>query len=93
MLADSHNILNRWRNYSSQLLNVRRISDVRQIEIRTAELLVPDPSPFEIESATAKLEKYNLPGSDQILVEKIQAEAKYYDLRSINSLIPFGVRK
>jgi hypothetical protein len=28
------------------LLNVHRSSDVRQIEIHTAELLVPDPSPF-----------------------------------------------
>jgi hypothetical protein len=30
-LADSHNILNRWKNYFSQLLNVHRISDVRQL--------------------------------------------------------------
>jgi hypothetical protein len=36
LLADSHNILNRLKNYFSQLLNVRRVSDVRQIEIRTA---------------------------------------------------------
>ncbi|PNF24160.1 hypothetical protein B7P43_G00585, partial [Cryptotermes secundus] len=27
LLADSHNILNTWRNYFSQLLNVRRVSD------------------------------------------------------------------
>jgi hypothetical protein len=33
LLADSHNILNRWTNYFSQLLN---ISDFRQIEIHTA---------------------------------------------------------
>jgi hypothetical protein len=26
LLADSHNILNRWKNYFSQLLNVRRVS-------------------------------------------------------------------
>jgi hypothetical protein len=32
LLADSHNILNRWKNYFSQLLNVHRVSDVRQIE-------------------------------------------------------------
>jgi hypothetical protein len=29
MLADSHNILNRWKNYCSQLLNVHNFSDVR----------------------------------------------------------------
>jgi hypothetical protein len=45
LLADSHNILNRWKNYS-QLLDVHKMSDVRQIEIRTAEPLVPDPSSF-----------------------------------------------
>jgi hypothetical protein len=37
LLADS-NILNRWKNYYSQLLNVHRVSDVRHIEIHTAEL-------------------------------------------------------
>jgi hypothetical protein len=43
LLADSHNILNRRKNYFSQLLNVHRVSDVKQIEIHTAEPLVPDP--------------------------------------------------
>ncbi|PNF36913.1 hypothetical protein B7P43_G08389 [Cryptotermes secundus] len=37
LLADSHNILNRWRNYFSQLLNVHRVSAVRQTEIHRAE--------------------------------------------------------
>jgi hypothetical protein len=64
LLADSHNILNRWKNYF-QLLNVHRVSDVRQIEIHTAEPLVPDSSPFEVETATAKLKRYKSPGSDQ----------------------------
>jgi hypothetical protein len=35
MLADLHNISNRWKNYFSQLLNVYRVSDVRQIEIHS----------------------------------------------------------
>jgi hypothetical protein len=47
LLAGSHNIVNKWKNYFSQLLNVHRVRDVRQIEIQTAEPLVPDPSPFE----------------------------------------------
>jgi hypothetical protein len=42
---------------TSQLLNVHRISDVRQIEIQTAEPLVPDPSPVEVEIAIAKLKR------------------------------------
>jgi hypothetical protein len=32
LLVDSHSILNRWKNYFSQLLNVHNVSDVRQIE-------------------------------------------------------------
>jgi hypothetical protein len=28
LLADSHSILNRWKNYFSQLLNVHNVSDV-----------------------------------------------------------------
>jgi hypothetical protein len=43
LLADLHNILNRWRNYFS-LLNVHNVSDVRQIEVHMAEPLVPGPS-------------------------------------------------
>jgi hypothetical protein len=51
LVADSRNILIWWKNYFFQLLNVHRVSDVKQIEIHTAELLVPDPSPFEVEVA------------------------------------------
>jgi hypothetical protein len=53
-LADSHSILNRWK-YFSQLLNVHRASDVRQIEIHTAQPLVRDPSPCEVEIAISIL--------------------------------------
>jgi hypothetical protein len=67
LLAHSHNILNRWKNYFSQLLNVHNVSDDRQIEIHTAELLVLGPSLLEVEIAIAELKKYKSPGSDQIL--------------------------
>jgi hypothetical protein len=40
LLAESHNILNRWKNYFSHLLNAPRVNDARQIEIHTAEPLV-----------------------------------------------------
>jgi hypothetical protein len=76
LLADSHNILNKCKNYLSQLLNVRSVSDVKQIEVHTAEPLVPGPSPLEVEIAVAKLKKYKSPGSDQILAELIQAGDK-----------------
>jgi hypothetical protein len=57
LLADSHNILNRWKNYFSQLLNVHRVIDVRQIE--RAEPLVRDPSRFDVKISIAKLEDIN----------------------------------
>ena len=41
LVADSHSIMARWRNYFSQMLNVHGVSDVKQAEIHTAEPLVP----------------------------------------------------
>jgi hypothetical protein len=70
-------------------LNVHRVSYVRQIEIQTAEALVPDYSPFEVEIAIAKLKSYKSPGSDQIPAELIQAggETLWSEiLKPINSI-------
>jgi hypothetical protein len=44
LLADSHNTLNRLKNYFYLLLNVHIVGDVRQIGVHTAEPLVPGPS-------------------------------------------------
>jgi hypothetical protein len=66
LLADSYNVLNRWKNYFSQLLNLRNVSDVRQIEVHTAEPLVPGSSRLEVKIAIPKLKMYKSPGSDQI---------------------------
>jgi hypothetical protein len=49
-----------------RLLDVYKASDVRQVGIHTAEPLVLDPSPFEVEIAIAKLKTYKSPDSDQI---------------------------
>jgi hypothetical protein len=54
-------------------LNVHKASDSGQIEIHTTEQLVPDPSPFDVEIAIAKLKRCKSPGSDQIPAEVIQA--------------------
>jgi hypothetical protein len=59
MVICLQNILYRWKNYFSQLLNVHRVSNVRQIEIHTAEPLVPESSPFEVEIAIAKFKNIN----------------------------------
>jgi hypothetical protein len=51
---------------------VHNVSNVRQVEVHTAEQLVPDSSHLEVEIAIAKLE-YELSGSVRILAEQIQA--------------------
>jgi hypothetical protein len=76
MLADCHGILNRWKNCISQLLNVSNISDIRQIQIHTAESLVPAPSRLVAEVPIANLKMYKLPGSHQIPGELVQAGYK-----------------
>jgi hypothetical protein len=86
MLADSHSILNRRKNYFSLLLNVHNVTDVREIEVHTAEPLVPGPSRLEVEIAIAKLKKYKSPGSDEIPAELIQAGGKIL-LTAIHKLI------
>jgi hypothetical protein len=60
LLADSHNILNRRKNYFSQLLTVHNVGDVRQVEVYMAEPLVLGPSRCEVEVAIAKLVSMNL---------------------------------
>jgi hypothetical protein len=72
-IGDSHNILNKWKNYFSQLLNVHNVSEVRQIEVHTAKPLVPCPSRLEVETAIANLKKYKFPVNEDILTELIQA--------------------
>jgi hypothetical protein len=61
------------KNYVSQLLNVHRVSNAKQIIIHTTDRLIPDPSPFEFEMAIANLRRFKSPGSDQFPAEQIQA--------------------
>jgi hypothetical protein len=73
LLADSHSILNRWKNYFCQLLNVHGVNDVRQTEIHTAEPLVLEPSSSEVDISIEKLKRYKSPGNDENPAEMIQA--------------------
>jgi hypothetical protein len=66
------------------VLNVHDISNVRKIEIHTAKPLVPDPRPFEVETA-ATLKKYKSLVSNQILAELIQADETLQKPRSDQS--------
>jgi len=72
LVADSHSIVARWRNYFSQLFNVRGVKVVGQAEIHTAEPLVPEPSAAEVELAIDMLKSHKSPGIDQIPAELIK---------------------
>ena len=76
LVADSHSIMTRWRNYFSQFLNVHGAKEVRQEEIHTEEPLVPEPSAFEVEVAIEKLKNHKSPGIDQIPAELIKADGR-----------------
>jgi hypothetical protein len=64
------------KHYFFQLLNVHRVSDVRQTEIHTSELLVLHPSNFDVGSAIANLRRYKSTGSDQIPAELVLARGE-----------------
>jgi hypothetical protein len=65
--------LNRWKNFFNQVLSVHGVHDVRQLDIHTAEPLVPEPSLVEVEIAVGKSKSYKSPGTDQIPAELIKA--------------------
>jgi hypothetical protein len=44
LLADTQNVLNRWKNLINQVLNVHGVHNVRQMDIHTAETSVQEPS-------------------------------------------------
>jgi hypothetical protein len=89
LLADPHKILNRWKNYFCQLLNVHRVGSVRQTKTYIAEPFVPETSGSEDEVATGKLKRYKSPGVDQIPPELIQAGEKtlHLEIRKLNKLM------
>jgi hypothetical protein len=76
LLADPQNVLNRWKNFFNQVLNIHGVHDVRQMDIHTAEPLVPEPSLVEVKIATGKLTRYKSLGTDQIPTEFIKARGE-----------------
>jgi len=73
LVADSHGIVARWKNYFPQLFNVHGFKDAGQAEIHTTEPLVPEPSATEFELSIDKLKSHKSPGIDQIQAELIKA--------------------
>jgi hypothetical protein len=59
LLADPHKILNIWKNYFCELLNVHEAGGVKQTEMHTAEPFVSEPSASVVEVATGKLKSTN----------------------------------
>jgi hypothetical protein len=55
------------------VLNVHRVNDVRQMDIHTAEPLVPEPSLVEVEIAIGKLKSYKSQSTDNSLAKLIKA--------------------
>ena len=49
------------------------VKEAGQVEIPTADPLVPEPSAFEVELAINKLKSHKLPGIDEIPAELIKA--------------------
>ena len=49
------------------------VKDAGQVEIPTADPLVPEPSAFEVELAIDRLKNHNSPGFDEIPAELIKA--------------------
>ena len=93
LVADSHGIVARWRNYFSQLFNMHGVKDVGQAEIHRAEPLVPEPSASEVQLAIDKLKSHKSPGIDQIPAELIKAGGRTIYLGFINLLFLFGRRR
>jgi hypothetical protein len=73
LLANPQIFLNMWKNLFNQVLNVHGVHDVRQMDIHTAEPLVPEPGLVEVEIGIGKLKSYKSPGTDQIPAELIKA--------------------
>jgi hypothetical protein len=93
LLADPQSILNRWKNFFNQVLNVHGVHNVGQTDIHTAEPLVPEPSLVEVEIVIGKLKSYKSPGTDQILAELIKQEVKHYIQRYTDLFVLYGIRR
>jgi hypothetical protein len=76
LLADPQNVLNRWKHFFNQVLNVYGVHNVRQDDIHTAEPLVPEPSLVEVDIGIGKLKSYKSPGNDQIPAKLIKARGE-----------------
>jgi hypothetical protein len=82
LLTDLQSVLNRWKKFFNLVLNVHGVHDVRQMDIHTAEQLVPEISLIKVENVIGKLKRYKSLGADQILAKLIKAggETLHYEI-------------
>ena len=69
------------------------VNDFRQTEIHTAEVLVLEPSAFEVEICFEKLKSHKSPGFDQIPAELLKQGERKFAVRFVNLLFLFGIRR
>jgi hypothetical protein len=95
LIADPQNVLNRWKNFFNQVLNVHGVHNVKQKDIQTAEPLVPEPSLVEVEIAIGKFKSYKSLDIDQIPAEliKVGGGVKSYVLKYTNLFVLYGIRR
>jgi hypothetical protein len=84
LVADSQSILVMWRNHFSQLLNVHGVN----VDVPTAEPLVPEPSAFEFELVIEEQNIHKSPGFDQIPAELIKAGGPKIRFENHKHIIP-----
>jgi hypothetical protein len=92
LLTDPHSVLNGWKNFFNQVLNVHGVHDVRQMDIHRAEPLVPEPSLVEVEIAIGKLKRYKSLGTHKIPAELIKAGGETLS-SEIHSFFLNGIRR
>jgi hypothetical protein len=59
LLADPQSVLNWWKSFFNQVLNVHGFEDIRLTGVHTPELLVLESSLVEVEIAIAKFKSIN----------------------------------
>jgi hypothetical protein len=74
-VTDFDSTLARWRQHFSQHFNVHvhAVIDFRQTQTHTAEILVPEPSAYEVELSIEKEKCHKLQGIEQMPVQLIKA--------------------
>ena len=65
LLEEFHSVLHRCKHHFCQLFNLHDVKDVQHTELHIAEPAGPQPSVFEVETATETLERYKSQGTEK----------------------------